>query len=361
MDIRHLKYFVAISEERSLSAASQRLGVAQPSLSQHVIKLEEELGVALMVRSPRGIVLTEEGQLLVRHAREISRSLDSCVTEMRDAAGAVRGPVAFGLPPSVSMVMSVPLAETVRVDLPQVRLHAIESMTGYIKSWLEDGTVDMAILYDIDGKEHFRAEPLLTEQLCFFSAPDAWPLDTPPGTPVPLEKIVGLDLILPSPSHGLTRTITRHAAARGLGLNVILEMDAMTQIKELVARGSGHTIFAPAAAQDFVRRGELVKSPIIEPEITRPVLMVTSPARCQTRAVRAVIDLTVDVARDLVRRGIWEGRLAETAGTPAAAGRVRPLSSGGKNLAALDARPIKASDAPRWNAGRNGHGQRSLV
>ncbi len=309
VDIRHLKYFVAISEERSLSAASQRLGVAQPSLSQHVIRLEDELGVSLMVRSPRGIVLTDEGQLLVRHAREISRSLDACVTEMKEASGTVRGPVAFGLPPSVSMVMSVPLAETVRVDLPEVRLQAIESMSGYIKTWLEDGTVDLAFLYDLDRKEHFHARHILDERLCFFSAPDAWPLDTPPGQPVAVADIVGLDLILPSPGHGLTRTITRHTTARGLALNVVIEMDAMTQIKELVARGSGYTVFAPAAAHDFVGRGELVKSPIIDPAITRPVLLVTNPSRAQSRAARAVIDLTVTVARDLVRRGIWEGRL----------------------------------------------------
>lgn len=311
MDIRHLKYFVAISEEKSLSAASQRLGVAQPSLSQHVIRLEDELGVPLMVRSPRGIVLTDEGHLLVRHAREISRSLESCIAEMKEAGGAVRGPVAFGLPPSVSMVMSVPLAETVRVELPEVRLQAIEAMSGYIKTWLEDGTVDLAFLYDLDRKENFHARHLLDEQLCFFSAPDAWPLPTPPGKPVRLADIAGLELILPSPGHGLTRTVARHAAQRGLGLNVVIEMDAMTQIKELVARGSGYTIFAPAAAHDFVGRGELVKSPIVDPAIIRPVLLVTNPARAQSRATRAVIDLTVAAARDLVRRGIWEGRLVE--------------------------------------------------
>ena len=310
MDIRHLKYFVAISEERSLSAASQRLGVAQPSLSQHVIKLEEELGVPLMVRSPRGIVLTEEGNLLVRHARAICRSLDVCVAEMKEAGGVLRGPVAFGMPPSVSMVLSVPLAETVRVEMPSVRLQAIEAMSGYLKSWVEDGTVDLAFLYDLDRKEHFHARHILDEQLCFFSAPDAWPLDTAPGHPVPLAKIAALDLILPSPTHGLTRTIAKHASARGIALNVVIEMDAMTQIKELVARGSGYTIFAPAAAHDYVGRGELVKSPIIEPEITRPVLLVTNPARAQTRAGRAVIDLTLLVTRDLVRRGIWEGQLA---------------------------------------------------
>lgn len=309
MDIRHLRYFIAISEERSLSAASQRLGVAQPSLSQHVIKLEEELGVPLMERSPRGIILTDEGQLLVRHAREICRSLDQCIVEMREAGGAVRGQVTFGLPPSISMVMSVPLAETVRIDLPSVRLQAIEAMSGYIRTWLDGGTVEMAFLYNIDKKDHFRARHLMDEQLCFFAAPDNWPLETRPGVPVRLADIAGLDLILPSPTHGLTRTIQQHAMAQGIELNVVIEMDAMTQIKELVARGSGYAIFAPAAAHDFVARGELVKSPIIEPSIWRPVYLVSNPARPMSRACQAVEKITLTVARDLVRRGIWEGKL----------------------------------------------------
>lgn len=314
MDIRHLRYFIAISEERSLSAASVRLGVAQPSLSQHVIKLEEELGVTLIVRSPRGILLTEEGQLLVRHAREICRNLDFCIAEMKEQGGTVRGTVAFGMPPSVSMVMSVPLAETVRVEYPQVRLRAIEAMSGFVTSWIEDGTADIGFLYHIDSKSQFRAIHILDEDLFFFAGSDNWPLSTPPGLPVRLAELAELPMILPSPSHGLRKTITRHAEARGVELNVVLEMDAMTQIKELVARGSGFTIFAPAAAYDFVARGELSKSPIIDPVMSRPVYLVNNPARAQTNACRMIERLTLEVARDLVRRGIWEGRLTPEIG-----------------------------------------------
>ena len=110
----------------------------------------------------------------------------------------------------------------------------------------------------------------------------------------------------------MRKTIEKHARACGITLNVVIEMDAMTQIKELVARGSGHTIFAPAAAYDFVARGELVKAPITDPDMSRPVYLVHSTARPMTRACRSVQRLTLEVARDLVRRGIWEGRLRDT-------------------------------------------------
>ena len=183
MDIRHLKYFIAISEERSLSAASRRLGVAQPSLSQHVIKLEDELGLPLITRSAQGIQLTDEGRLLLRHAREICGSLATCLAEMKETGGAVRGRVAFGMPPSVSMVMSVPLAETVRIEFPDVRLQAIEAMSGFIRNWIGDQTVDIGFLYDIDKKDSFQPFPFWTNSFASLLPPTIGRLPLRPARP----------------------------------------------------------------------------------------------------------------------------------------------------------------------------------
>ena len=307
MDIRHLRYFLAIAEAPSISAAAQAIGVAQPSLSQVLHRMEEELSVKLVERSARGTQLTEEGWLMVEHARGICASMDRCVLDMRERGGSIRGRVCFGMPPSCSMIMSVPLAETVRLELPDVRLRAVETMSGYLKAWLLDGTVDIAFLYDLKNLPNVHSIRVLDEELFFYSAPDAWPLDTAPGTPVPLARLQGLDMILPSA--GLRVLIDDVCQANDVALNVVVEMDAMTQIKVLVARGSGYTIFAPVAAQDFVRRGELFRAPIVEPTMTRPVHLVRSPAMVTSRACRAVEELTLDVSRDLVQRGIWEGVL----------------------------------------------------
>lgn len=307
MDIKQLRYFIAIAEEGSLSAASHKLRVAQPSLSQHVINLENELEVKLLDRSPRGVSLTEAGTLLLEHARGISTSVDHCREVVRQSGGVPSGSVAFGFPPSISMVLSVPLAETVRVELPNVRLRAIEAMSGFIKTWVEDETVDLGFVYDIEGKRHFNATHLLDETLHFFSAPDAWPLDTAPGSPVPFEKIQNLDLVLPSAHHGLRSAVERYAAEVGIVLNVVIEMDALTQIKELVARGSGYTILSPAAAVGSVNRGELIGSPIVRPALIRPIYLVRNPARPQSHACREVERITMSVVQDLVKRGIWEG------------------------------------------------------
>lgn len=306
MDVKQLRYFIAIAEEGSLSAAAQRVNVAQPSLSQHVLSLERGLGVKLLDRSPRGVTLTQSGQVLLSHAREITRAMDEAVEAVRQSGAEPMGDVSFGLPPSVSMVLSVPLAETVRLELPKVRLRAIEAMSGFIKTWLEDQSIEIGMLYDVSAVRHLSYSQLMTEELHFFSAPDAWPFRARAGTAVRLADLAEVELVLPSPHHGLRAMIDRFTRSQGVALNVATEMDSLSQIKTMVARGSGYTILSPAAAIDFVEHGELIMAPIVDPRLVRPVYLVRNPAKPVTRASHEVERITLEVIDDLVSRGIWQ-------------------------------------------------------
>ena len=306
MDLRQLRYFVAIAEEGSLSAAAQRVNVAQPSLSQHIIGVEKDLGVTLFNRSPRGMTLTQSGEILLAHARDILGAMDTAVEAVKQSGSEPQGDVTFGLPSSIAMVLSVPLAETVRLELPKVKFRAIDAMSGFIKTWLEDQSIDVGMLYDLNSVRHMNHVELMTEELHFFSAPDAWPFSTRVGSPVKVSDIPNAELVLPSPHHGLRSMIDRFMKSQGVTLNVVTEMDGLGQIKTLVARGSGHTILAPAAAIDFVERGYLIMAPIIEPKLIRPVYLVRNPAKSMSRASQELERITLEVIKDLVSRGIWQ-------------------------------------------------------
>ena len=306
MDLRQLRYFVAIAEEGSLSAAAQRVNVAQPSLSQHIIGVEKDLGVTLFNRSPRGMTLTQSGEILLAHARDILGAMDTAVEAVKQSGSEPQGDVTFGLPSSIAMVLSVPLAETVRLELPKVKFRAIDAMSGFIKTWLEDQSIDVGMLYDLHSVRHMNHIELMTEELHFFSAPDAWPFSSRVGSPVKVSDIPKAELVLPSPHHGLRSMIDRFMKSQGVTLNVVTEMDGLGQIKTLVARGSGHTILAPAAAIDFVERGDLIMAPIIEPKLIRPVYLVRNPAKSMSRASQELERITLEVIKDLVSRGIWQ-------------------------------------------------------
>jgi len=309
MDIKQLRYFVAIADEGSLTGAAARIGVAQPSLSQHIKTLEGRLGSELLVRSSKGVTVTDSGAILLRRAREILAAVESAIEEVRLAGTEPIGRVSIGLPSSVSMVLSVPLAERVRREFPGINLRAVESMSGFIRDWLQHKTIDLAILYDLDAMRHMHSRLLMFEEMHFFAAPGAWPLQSRPGEPIALDDLRGIEMVLPSPDHGLRILIDRCARSHGVQLDVVVEMDSLTQIKTLVSRGSICTILAPASVEENRRRGELVSAPIVSPAIRRPVYLVRNPEGITTRAGREVESLVVGVVEELVKDGTWQADL----------------------------------------------------
>lgn len=316
MDAKQLKFFVKIAEKKSLAAAAEALGITQPSLSIQVKSLETRLGTELLVRSTRGVVLTQAGEVLLRHAERILSAIEIAKQEVREAGEKPSGRVVFGLPSSASMVLSVPLAETIRLTFPEIQLRAVDAMSGFIKEWLEEQSIDMALLYDTVGLKNVEVTTLLYEDMHFYAPPDLWPLSTPPGEDVPLAALAGLEFVAPSKSHGLRMLIDKACKDVGMALTYVVEMDSLSQIKSLVARGSAFTILAPAAAHDFEARGELVSSRIVDPVITRPVHLVRNPETSRTRAAAEVERLTLEVVDDLVRRNIWRGRREAAAEEP---------------------------------------------
>ena len=313
MDSRQLTYFRQIVDSGSMSGAARMLGIAQPSLSQQTRNLEDSLGVELLVRTARGVVPTEAGQRLYDHSCRITRMMEVARADVVSVGSQPAGRVVFGMPASVSMALSIPMAETVRIEMPQVRFYAAEAMSGHIKEWVLSGEVDLAVLYDNEGLEGCSSELILTEDLWFYSSPEDWPFERVPGAPVPMAEVVAKELILPSARHGLRIFIERLTRAARLDLAVATEMDSLQQIKALVARGSGYTILSPAAVTDLVEGGQLVGSPIDGPRMRRPVYLVRSSKSRVTAASRAIEFFCREVVRDLVGRGIWQADLPERA------------------------------------------------
>lgn len=290
-----------------MTAAGERLHIAQPSLSLHVRQLEESLGAKLVTRSAKGVVLTEQGQILLARARDILQMIERTEEDVRASYGNVTGSVAFGMPSSAALVMGVPLAETVRLAAPGVNLRIAEAMSGSILDWVTTGELDLAVLYDVAGIRQLSLRPMLTEIAHFFSAPDSWPLKSEPGVPVSLKEIARLDLFLPSRAHGLRKLIDSVARSNGVTISPVLEIDSLANIKALVSRASGYSILMPAAAHEALAAGNLVCSPICDPLIERKVYLARNPEKTMTRACDLVERNAISVVEDLLARDLWYG------------------------------------------------------
>ncbi len=294
-----------------MSAAARNLGVAQPSLSQLVRSLESTVGTELLLRSSGGVFPTEAGERLNDYAARIERLLEDARSEVMGIGAVPAGRVTFGMPPSICMALSIPMSETLRVELPDIQFCVTEAMTGHLREWVMSGEIDMAILYDNTGLGDCTSSFLLTEDLWFYSAADDWPFDTPPGAPIDLKDAISKDLVLPSKRHGLRIFINRAARSEcSEPITVTLEMDSLPQIKSLVARGSGYTIISPAAVLDLVEDGKLLGSPIRNPRLSRKLYLVRSSVSRITAASRATEESCREVIGDLVTRGIWQANLA---------------------------------------------------
>jgi LysR family nitrogen assimilation transcriptional regulator len=316
MDVRQLRYFGTIAELGSVSAAAHRLGVAQPSLSQHVKHLEEELGVPLLVRSPRGVILTEGGQILLAHAKSILDAVELAVADVRNHAQELKGAVTLGIPSSASNVLSVPLSETVQHEYPGIMLRVMEAMSGHVQEWLVQGQVDLGILYDNRRVRNLRSFQLLEESLYLIASPDNWSAavgdDGVALSSVTLSDCAQVGLVLPHRTHGLRETVEQFAEESGIELGVRTELDSLTNIKALVSRGSGFSILALSAVVEELQRKTLIAVPICDPVLRRIVYLVQNPSRPISQAVHKIEQLILEITTELVNKGRWPGKIEPT-------------------------------------------------
>jgi LysR family nitrogen assimilation transcriptional regulator len=308
MDARQLRYFVTVAQLGSFSAAARRLHVAQPALSRHVKALEEMLGVTLLRRSARGVRLTSDGEELFDRGSQVLEDLEMLPRRIGRTSGTVSGRVVIGLPTSASAVMAVPLLQAAIHRHPQIRIHLIESLSGYLQEWIESGRLDLAVVYDPLPNAGIRLDPILVEELWLVGAAGTLPADR---AYVGIHELPSYALLLPGSTHSHRRLVEGITASHGIRLNLVAEVDSLTVQKRMVAAGATFTILPRGAIHAELLSGSLQAARIVEPTISRSVTLATSLARSGNQACNVMARLVLEVARALARDAVWDGRLAE--------------------------------------------------
>ena len=165
MELRHLRYFVAVAEELSFTRAAARLHTAQPSLSQQILQLEKSVGAKLLDRSRQHVALTNAGRIFLQQAKDILARVEHAGRLAKQAADGRAGELSVGTFPSADVRILPALRPLVAEHMPDLRLilhskYAIEPIAG-----LQSGTLDVAFVrgpLETEGLEHIE---LLREQL----------------------------------------------------------------------------------------------------------------------------------------------------------------------------------------------------
>lgn len=293
MNVLQLKYFVAIVEAGSFTQASRGLYVAQPSLSQHVKNLEEELGAELLRRTARGIEPTVEGAELLRHARAILGQLEAARAAVRNAGDEPSGEVVVGVPPTVSERITVPLVLRLRRERPKIAPHIVEGMSGYVLNWLQEGRVDIGVLYGAQQAAGIESSEICREDLYLIEPPSG----KDDKREVPFADVAARKLILPGPHSGLRSLLEGVAQTQQIDLDVHIEVDALSQMRALAAAGAGATVLPEWAVSQEFERGELIARRIVNPEVQRTLSIAHSTDRPLLNAQRAVIAVLTELLR----------------------------------------------------------------
>lgn len=268
LDIRRLRYFKAIAEQGSLSAAARLLNLAQPALSHHVREMEREIGVSLLERRRDGVTLTEAGKLLLRHAVDIDARVEKAEIELSRLSRGQGKRVKLRLVviSSLAADLTPALVGAFAREIPEAVLRITESGTQDGRELLERGEADFAISLAAIGEG--REAPLAMEQLYLVSAGDS------PPTPVSFFDMTRQKLVLPAPDNPLRAFIEAAATRAGRPLDVTLEIDGAEPRRNAVLAGLGSTIFGAHTVNGIDSKSALVARPIVEPTLFRPIFFV---------------------------------------------------------------------------------------
>lgn len=310
MDTRSLRSFVKIAETGSISRAGVSLGISQPSLSQQMLRLEDEVGLTLLRRTARGVLLTEAGRIFLEHARHILTSSEQAIEHVRQLTEP-QGSVTLAVPYSISRIAGVALVEAFATQAPQVSLRLVEAFTGQIRGWLDEGKIDLGVLHGYGPFQQLSARPIASEELFLVGPPDKYGQSATNLPVVATEGMSALTMILPGPQHGLRQTVDHIAARLGVVINVSQELDAMAHVAGLVTRGHGHSILPLSAIASELAAGTISIARIGSGVFRRNLSLVRNSSRMVTHASVRCEDLTVQVLGQLIASGIWQAELAE--------------------------------------------------
>lgn len=313
METRYLRSFLKIADTGSITRAAESLGISQPSLSQQLLRLEDEVGTPLFARTARGVTLTDSGRLLQEHARQILGAVDLAVESLRQLGDEPVGEVIAAMPHSIAKLAGVALFENAARQAPHVRLRLVEAMTGSIWGWLEDGKIDLGLLNYLGPRRGLTFRQIASEELFLIGPPGRLGSQVEPSD-MSLAELAALPLILPGLPHGLRQLIDQEAARDGVVLQVWRDLDMLAHAGELIAAGHGYSILPVCIVADELAAGRVSVSRLAGGTLRRRLALARNSGEVVTRASVRAEQLIVQVLLDLIANGRWHATAASDDG-----------------------------------------------
>ncbi|WP_318510794.1 LysR family transcriptional regulator [Photobacterium leiognathi] len=165
MDSRQLSYFLVLAETKNFTRAAEKLHIAQPALSMTIKKLEQQLGLCLFSRNDRKVELTDEGKVLLPHAKNIIQQIKDAQTAMSELRGLEKGEVRVGIPSMLGSYFFPEIIMGFKNQYPNLKLSIVEAGTQSIRKMIIDGELDFGVIINHELPETLHPEPILKSQM----------------------------------------------------------------------------------------------------------------------------------------------------------------------------------------------------
>ena len=248
-------------------------GTSQPHISRRIGELEQECGGRLFQRTGRGVVLTELGQRIAPKVRAWLASSDELANDVRTSAGTPIGKVRIGSLPSTAHPLVSTLYKRLKEQYPLIQLAVREGQGAQLETWLEDGSVDLALLYRTSGSPK-NGDTYLVETSTYLVSAAGDPLTSRPT--VRFSALHNLPLVLFCRPSSWRNHLEQIGAERKVSLNVALEANSLSLQTHIVSEGGIYALLGPYAIAAAAKDCRLQSSKLVDPVVTRHIALAMS-------------------------------------------------------------------------------------
>ncbi|MER5949055.1 transcriptional regulator CynR [Streptomyces sp. NPDC001904] len=278
VELRHLRYLLAVVEHGGFTRAAEALHVSQPTLSQQIRALERSVGQPLLDRSGRTVRPTDAGEVYADHARRALREIAAADAALRDVQDLSRGRLRLAVTPTFTAYLVGPLMAALHTRHPGLDLTVREATQERISEGLITDELDAGIGFTGAAVPGVTAEPLFTETLGVVTGAGAG------SAPLPVAELAGRDLALLAGDFATRARIDAYFSEQGVAPRVVVEADSALALLEIVRSGTLATVLPDAVTLD---RPGLSQAPLRPPLPHRTAALLTRSGGHRSAAVRA--------------------------------------------------------------------------
>ena len=295
MELHQLRYFVEVARLRSFTRAAEKCSVAQPSLSQQIIKLERELGQPLFERLGRTVRMTDAGQALYTQAISILASVDEIGDRVKAATDPAHGVVHVGAIPTIAPYLLPPLLSRFSKRFPAAIVALDENLTDFVVRGCLEGDLDIGIIASQVANDHLEGEVLFTEELLLALPPKHAFVDR---DIISWDDLAGEPFVLMNELHCLGEQVVSFCQQRGCLPAIYCQSVQLLTIQKLVALGHGISLI-PAMARQTERDRRCIYRSLPGASVpTRTIRMIWHKDRYQSPIVKEFIQALREVGRE---------------------------------------------------------------